>query len=67
MDGITPDFPVLHHLPEFAQIDVWWVSATIYILYHFKSSVLESPGYPAPVNKVSIVNVFADEILIVSQ
>ena len=29
MDHSTPGFPVLHHLPEFAQIHVYWVSDAI--------------------------------------
>ena len=29
MDCSTPGFPVLHHLPEFAQTQVHWVSDTI--------------------------------------
>ena len=29
MDGSMPGFPVLHHLPEFAQTHVRWVSDTI--------------------------------------
>ena len=29
MDSNTPDFPVLHYLPEFAQIHVHWVSDAI--------------------------------------
>ena len=29
MDCGTPDFPVLHHLPEFAQSHVLWVSDAI--------------------------------------
>ena len=28
-DGSTPGFLVLHYLPEFAQIDVHWVSDAI--------------------------------------
>ena len=67
MDGSMPGLPVLHHLPEFAQIHVWWESATLYVLYDLNSSILESPGYPAPVHKVNIVNIFANETLIVSQ
>ena len=67
MDGSMPGLPVLHHLPEFAQIHVWWESATLYVSYDLNLSVLESPVYPAPVHKVNIVNIFADEILIVSQ
>ena len=29
MDCSTPGFPVLHHLPDFAQIHIHWVSDTI--------------------------------------
>ena len=42
MDCSTPGFPVLHHLPEFAQIHVYWVSDAIQPSYP-----LSSPSPPA--------------------
>ena len=42
MDCSIPDFPVLHHLPEFDQTPVHWVSGTIQ-LYHPLSS--PSPAF----------------------
>ena len=34
MDCSTPGFPVLHHLPEFAQTHVFWASDAIQPSYH---------------------------------
>ena len=42
MDWSTPGFPVLHHLPEFAQTHVHWVSDTIQ-----PSHPLSSPSPPS--------------------
>ena len=42
MDCSTPGFPVLHYLPEFAQIHVHWVSDAIR-----PSHPLSSPSSPA--------------------
>ena len=42
MDCSIPDFPVLHHLPEFAQTHVHWVSDAIQ-----PSHPLSSPSPPA--------------------
>ena len=42
MDCSTPGFPVLHHLPEFAQTHVHWVSGVIQ-----PSHPLSSPSPPA--------------------
>ena len=42
MDCSTPSFPVLHHLPEFAQTHVRWVSDAIQ-----SSHLLLSPSPPA--------------------
>ena len=42
MDCSTPDFPVLHHLPEFAQTHVHWVGNAIQ-----PSRPLSSPSLPA--------------------
>ena len=42
MDSSTPCFPVLHHLPEFAQTHVHWVSNAIQ-----PSNPLWSPSLPA--------------------
>ena len=42
MDSDTPDFPVLHHLPEFAQTPVHWVDDAIQ-----PSCPLSSPSPPA--------------------
>ena len=42
MDCSTPGFPILHHLPEFAQIHVHWVSDAIQ-----PSHPLPSPSPPA--------------------
>ena len=42
MDYSTPGFPVLHHLPEFAQIHVYWVGDAIQ-----PSCPLSSPSPPA--------------------
>jgi len=42
MDSSMPGFPVLHHLPEFAQTHVRWVSGTIQ-----PSHPLSSPSPPA--------------------
>ena len=42
MDCCTPGFPVLHHLPEFAQTHVHWVSDAIQ-----PSHPLSSPSPPA--------------------
>ena len=48
MDCSTPGFPVLHHLPEFAQIHVHWVSDAIQPS-HPLSSLFSSclPSFPA--------------------
>ena len=42
MDGSMPGFPVLHHLPELAQIDIHWVGDIIQ-----PSHPLSSPSPPA--------------------
>ena len=42
MDCSTPGFPVLHHLPEFAQTPVYWVGDAIQ-----PSHLLSSPFPPA--------------------
>ena len=42
MDCSTPGFPVLHHLPEFAQTHVHWVEAVIQL-----SHLLSSPSHLA--------------------
>ena len=49
MDCSTPDSPVLHWLPEFAQINVYWVSDAIYlILCHVPSPFSFClPSFPA--------------------
>ena len=44
MDCSTSDFPVLHHLPEFAQTPVNWVDDAIQ-----PSHPLSSPSPPAPI------------------
>ena len=43
VDCSTPGFPVLHHLPEFAQTHVYWVHDAIQ-----PSHPLSSPSPPAP-------------------
>ena len=45
MDCSTPGFPVLHYLPEFAQIHVWWCHPTISSSVTTFSSCLQS--FPA--------------------
>ena len=42
MDCSTPDFPVLHHLPDVAQTHIYWVSDAIQ-----RSRPLASPSPPA--------------------
>ena len=39
MDGSTPGFPVLHHLPELAQTHVHWVSDAIQVTSDVSDSV----------------------------
>ena len=52
MDCSTPDFPVLHHLPEFAQAHVHWVSDPIQ-----PSHPLSSPSiFPS-------IRVFSNELI----
>ena len=36
MDCIMPDFPVPHHLPEFAQVHVHWIGDSILKIYSYK-------------------------------
>ena len=43
MDCSTPDFPVLHYLPEFAQTHVHWVSDTI------------QPSHPLPPPSLNLI------------
>ena len=54
MDGSTPGFPVLHHLPELAQPCVHWVGDAIP-----PSHPLSSPSPPAL--NLSSIRVFSDE------
>ena len=54
MDCSMPDFPVLYHLPEFAQIHVHWVSDAIQ-----PSHPLSSPSRPAFI--FSSIRVFPNE------
>ena len=49
MDCNMPDFPVLHHLPEFAKIHVRWVSVVIQ-----PSQPLSSPSPPVFTSKVGL-------------
>ena len=54
MDCCTPDFPVLHYLPEFAQIHVHWASDAIQL-----SHLLLPPSPPAL--NLSNIRVFSSE------
>ena len=56
MDCRMPGFPVLHHLPEFAQTHVLWVSDAIQ-----PSCPLSSPSPPA--FNLSSIRVFSNEWL----
>ena len=44
MDYSTPDFPVLHHLPELAQTHVHWVSDAINLCSPFSSCLQSFPA-----------------------
>ena len=44
MDCSTPDFPVLHHLPELAQTHVHWVSDAINLCSPFSSCLQSFPA-----------------------
>ena len=54
MDGSTPGFPDLHHLPELAQTHVHWVGDAIQ-----QSHILLSPSPPASIS--TSIRVFANE------
>ena len=57
MDCSTPGFPVLHHLPEFAQTHVHWVADAIQ-----PSRPLSSPSLPAfNLSIFSSIRVFSKE------
>ena len=45
MDCRTPGFPVLHHLPEFAQVHVHWVSDAIQSSHPLSSPFSSCPQY----------------------
>lgn len=47
--------------PELVSNSCLMRECNLYVLYDLNSSALESPGYPAPVHKVNIVNIFANE------
>ena len=44
MDCSTPSFPILHHLPEFVQMHVHWVSDTILLYYPLSPSSQSLPA-----------------------
>ena len=53
MDGSTPDFPVLHHLPEFTQTHIHWVGKKKWLLplfcgdsVHTNISWIRNPIWP---------------------
>ena len=47
MNCSAPDFPVLHHLPKFAQIHVHWVSDAIYLIILCWPVLLLYPIFPS--------------------
>ena len=56
MDCSTPDLPVLHHLPEFAQVHVHWVNDAIQPSYPLLSS--------SPFSIFSSIRVFSNELVL---
>ena len=56
MDFSTPSFPVLHHLPEFAQTHVHWVSDAI------QPSRPLSPSSPFALSVLPSIRVFPNEL-----
>ena len=58
MDCSKPGFPVLHHLPEFAQTHVHWVSGWLDSTVH----LLHSHPLPFLPSVVSSIRVFSNEL-----
>ena len=51
MDSSTPDFPVFHHLPEFSQVHVYWVSDALQpshpvVCFSYSQSFPASGSFP---------------------
>ena len=68
MDNSTPVFPVLHHLPEFTQIYVYWVGDTERLLLNDKTlGFLASGGdkfNPGPEMRLYLSELLCNKVLL---